>query len=169
MCQDFRLQYTRAIIAQYAVIAPHGHSKFSADHVWSPRPKYLIQPNRAYESLNERRRKFFEELLEGRGFHHQQIALNVTVPGMPTPHTIDLVIYENEARERPIVAIDFAHSTGAISLRHELGLKELVHKARVLEAPYAAFIGVDERVYVDVELWNDDVLEQGIMSHFPEV
>lgn len=140
----------------------------SPGRVCSPRPRYLIQSNPKYESLNERRREFFAELLTTYGYHHNQIALNVAVPGQGTDQAVDLMLYEDEERKQAHCAIDFAPlvAEADISSRTD-SMREIVQKARCSGARYAAYITPHDRLYLDVELWSENAPTQALVAAFP--
>jgi hypothetical protein len=70
------------------------------DTVSSPRPRYLIQSQKDYEARNQARKLFFNELIDDRGYQSDQIAFNAPVPGLGPDIATDLVVYEDEAKQR---------------------------------------------------------------------
>jgi hypothetical protein len=138
--------------------------EFFDDMVSSPRPRYLIQSQKEYDELNERRKIFFTELTEQRRFRPAQLAFNVPVPGLAHDSAADLVIYEDEDRRRVLSVVDFVFELSKFPVGK---IAETVDKAHRFGARFVIIIARHARWYIDVELWNRDVPAQGLVSSFP--
>lgn len=160
--------YAEALRSVERFIASGGY-RFSpsamADLVRSPRPRYSFRTDREHESLNERRRAFFEELIGAYGCGHQQVSFNAAIPGFGPEQAIDIVIYEDQDRRRPLCAIDFSREHDVRPRREAVA--DIVEKGRRLGARYAAYVARDERLYIDIELWSEAAPEQGYLKGLP--
>lgn len=135
------------------------------DTVSSPRPRYLIQSQKDYEARNQARKIFFNELVDDRGYQSDQITFNAPVPGLGPDTATDLLVYEDEAKQRVFCITDFIPMS-------EFGLPvekiaEIVEKARRFGARFAIAITPAMRWHVDVELWSKEAPDQGMIASFP--
>ena len=135
---------------------------YGAEKVRSPRQRYRFQSEQVYADLNERRRQFFEELIEKKLCLPSHMALGVGVPGSSVDDTIDLVVYEDDECRSVRCVIDFVRAHDSRTPVEVL--RDIVRKARAIQSPYSGYITPAERLYVDVELWSDTAPEQALLS-----
>lgn len=137
--------------------------------VCSPRPRtYIVQPNTTYEIFNERRRHFFEELVQKYGFNADKIFLKVRIKGLISEYIAGLVAFSPRNRETPYLVTDFL-SHDASPAQYSQALLEVIHKAKLLHAEYAGLLSDRKNTFIDVELWNEDAPDQGLLPGFPEI
>jgi hypothetical protein len=137
--------------------------------VHSPRPRiYLIQPNATYELFNDYRRRFFDDLVQKYGFIADKIFLKVRIKGLISESVVGLVAFSSKHRETPYLVTDFL-SADASPAQYSQALLEVIHKAKLLRAEYAGLLSGDKNTFIDVELWNEDAPDQGLLPGFPEV
>jgi hypothetical protein len=97
------LRYSRNVMV-YTKKVP---STFGTDDlVASPRPRYLIQSQKDYEVRNQARKQFFNELVNDFGYRSEQIVFNSPIPGLQSSVAADVVVYEDDNRQRVFCVAD---------------------------------------------------------------
>jgi len=112
------------------------------------------------------RAEYYFNLVTKYRYPAKRIELEVEMPDRTPERYADIVIYEDDAKQKPYIVVE-CKKDGISDAEFEQATKQAIANARVLHAPYANCVAGNTRRAMETAIWNDKEPEKATITDIP--
>lgn len=112
------------------------------------------------------RAEYYFNLVSKYRYPAKRIELEVEMPDRTPERYADIVIYEDDAKQKPYIVVE-CKKDGISDAEFEQATKQAIANARVLHSPYANCVAGNTRRAMETAIWNDKEPEKATITDIP--